>query len=120
MSSPGAAELLIVLVIVLVILGPKRLPALGRQLGGGIREFRNSFGGGSSASDAADRERVRTGAVRPDLASPTSSTSAPSPSSQASPAPSEKLATSSPAAPTVTADAGETAAGGADSERRSV
>ncbi|CAA9479890.1 MAG: hypothetical protein AVDCRST_MAG38-1945 [uncultured Solirubrobacteraceae bacterium] len=48
MSSPGATELLIVLVIVLLILGPKRLPSLGRQLGGGIREFRRSLGGGSS------------------------------------------------------------------------
>jgi sec-independent protein translocase protein TatA len=116
-SSPGAAELLIVLVIVLLILGPKRLPGLGRQLGGGIREFRKSFGGGSGASDEADRERVREDGVRPDLTSPTSSTSAASHVSQASPASSETLTTSSTA---TTADAGETVAGEADSERRSV
>ena len=48
-SPPGATELLIVLVIVLLILGPKRLPALGRQLGGGIREFRKSIGGGDDS-----------------------------------------------------------------------
>lgn len=111
MSSPGAAELLIVLVIVLLILGPKRLPSLGRQLGGGIREFRKSLGNGSGTADEPGRERVREGAVRPDPASPTS---------HASPASSETLATSSPAAPTVTADAGETAADEVDSERRSV
>ncbi len=45
MSSFGAQELLIVLVIVLLIFGPKRLPSLGRQLGGGMREFRKSIGG---------------------------------------------------------------------------
>lgn len=57
MSSFGATELLIVLVIVLLILGPKRLPALGRQLGGGIREFRKSIGGGSDSDP--DDEAVR-------------------------------------------------------------
>jgi sec-independent protein translocase protein TatA len=39
----GIPELLIVLVIVLLVLGPKRLPALGRSLGGGIRSFRESI-----------------------------------------------------------------------------
>jgi sec-independent protein translocase protein TatA len=38
----GVTELLIVLVIVLVIFGPKRLPGLGRQLGHSAREFRDS------------------------------------------------------------------------------
>lgn len=59
MSAPGATELLVVLVIVLLILGPKRLPSLGRQLGGGIREFRKSVGG--SKADRADDSA--TGAV---------------------------------------------------------
>ena len=117
MSSPGATELLIVLVIVLLILGPKRLPSLGRQLGGGIREFRRSFGGGSGASGLNDRERE--GVVRPDLASPTSPASTPSSGSQPSPASSETLA-SPPATPAATADAAETVAGEVDSERRPV
>ena len=39
----GWPELLVVLVIVLVIFGPKRLPALGRQLGSGMREFKDSI-----------------------------------------------------------------------------
>ena len=38
----GVTELLIVLAIVLLIIGPKRLPSLGRQLGGGLREFKDS------------------------------------------------------------------------------
>jgi sec-independent protein translocase protein TatA len=39
----GPLELLIVLGVVLVIFGPKRLPALGRQLGAGMREFKDSI-----------------------------------------------------------------------------
>ena len=39
----GPLELLIVLGIVLVIFGPKRLPGLGRQLGAGMREFKDSI-----------------------------------------------------------------------------
>lgn len=41
--SIGPAELLIVLGIVLLIFGPKRLPALGKQLGSGMREFKESI-----------------------------------------------------------------------------
>ena len=43
----GLPEILIVLVIVLVIFGPKRLPDLGRSLGSGMREFKDSITGGS-------------------------------------------------------------------------
>ena len=38
----GLLELAIVLLIVLVIFGGRRLPALGRQLGAGMREFKDS------------------------------------------------------------------------------
>jgi sec-independent protein translocase protein TatA len=41
----GPLELIIVLVIVLVIFGPKRLPGLGRSLGSGMREFKDSLSG---------------------------------------------------------------------------
>ena len=43
MGPIGLPELAIFLVIVLVIFGPKRLPQLGRSLGGGMREFKNSI-----------------------------------------------------------------------------
>jgi sec-independent protein translocase protein TatA len=39
-------ELIVVLVIALVVFGPKKLPDLGRSLGSGMREFKNSIGGG--------------------------------------------------------------------------
>ena len=49
----GPTELIIVLVIVLLIFGPKRLPALARSLGGGLREFKDSI---SSSDRDDDRE----------------------------------------------------------------
>lgn len=42
-ETVGLSELLIVLGLVLVIFGPKRLPALGRQLGAGLREFKDTL-----------------------------------------------------------------------------
>ena len=45
MPNIGPLELAIVLVIVLLIFGPKRLPGLGRQLGTGMREFKESITG---------------------------------------------------------------------------
>jgi sec-independent protein translocase protein TatA len=50
-NSIGPTELIIVLVIVLLIFGPKRLPGLGKQLGTGMREFRDSVTGKSKAED---------------------------------------------------------------------
>lgn len=51
MPSIGPLELAIVLVIVLVIFGPKRLPTLGRQLGSGMREFKDSITGKDKDDD---------------------------------------------------------------------
>jgi len=45
MPNIGPLELAIVLIIALVVFGPKRLPELGRSLGKGIREFRGSVSG---------------------------------------------------------------------------
>jgi sec-independent protein translocase protein TatA len=47
MPNVGPLELAIVLIIALVVFGPKRLPELGRSLGRGIREFRGSVSGES-------------------------------------------------------------------------
>jgi sec-independent protein translocase protein TatA len=47
----GLPELLIVLVIALVVFGPKRLPDLGRSLGTGMREFKDSITGGKDDED---------------------------------------------------------------------
>lgn len=50
----GPLELVIVLFIILLVLGPKRLPGLGRSLGGGMREFKDSITG--DRKDAADED----------------------------------------------------------------
>ncbi|HEV2755540.1 MAG TPA: twin-arginine translocase TatA/TatE family subunit [Actinomycetota bacterium] len=51
MPGIGIPELIIVLVILLVIFGPKRLPGLGRSLGSGMREFKDSISGRSKDED---------------------------------------------------------------------
>ena len=48
MPTPGPLEIIILLVIVLLIFGPKRLPDLGRSLGRGMREFKDSVTGKDS------------------------------------------------------------------------
>jgi len=45
MPNIGPLELAIVLIIALVIFGPKRLPELGKSVGRGIREFKSSISG---------------------------------------------------------------------------
>ena len=45
MPNIGPMEVIVVLIIALVIFGPKRLPELGRSVGKGIREFRGSLSG---------------------------------------------------------------------------
>lgn len=47
----GPLEIIIVLVIVLVIFGPKRLPDLGRSLGSGMKEFKDSITGDKRKDD---------------------------------------------------------------------
>ncbi len=50
----GAGELLLILAIALVVLGPKKLPEAGRSLGRGLREFRDSVSNMSSSKDEDD------------------------------------------------------------------
>ena len=57
MPNIGPLELAIVLVIVLLIFGPKRLPGLGRQLGSGMREFKDSIPGKSKDDEDDEDER---------------------------------------------------------------
>jgi sec-independent protein translocase protein TatA len=47
----GLPELLILLVIVLLIFGPKKLPEMGRSLGKGMREFKDSVTGKNDEDD---------------------------------------------------------------------
>lgn len=53
----GLPELMIVLVIALIVLGPKKLPDAGRALGNGMREFKDSLSGVSGKKDDDEDER---------------------------------------------------------------
>jgi len=61
MPNIGPLEIIIVLVIALVVLGPKRLPDFGRSVGKGLREFKGAISGDSSNHDdkAEARERAQ-------------------------------------------------------------
>ena len=73
MPNIGPTELIIVLVIVLLIFGPKRLPGLGKQLGSGMREFKDSISGKGGRDDdddddeaASDRRKTEAALGRPE------------------------------------------------------
>jgi sec-independent protein translocase protein TatA len=68
MPNIGAPELIIVLVIVLLIFGPKRLPGIGKQLGTGMREFKDSITGKDR-----DDDKPELAASQADEAPPTTS-----------------------------------------------
>ncbi len=65
MAGIGVTELLIVLGIILLIFGPKRLPMLGRQLGGGMREFKDSITNRHDKADDEDEARPSITAATP-------------------------------------------------------
>lgn len=77
MPNIGPMELVILLVIVLVIFGPKRLPGLGKQLGGGIRDFKEAVTAKHDADDDDDDEQGDTVRALPAATddAPTSTTS---------------------------------------------
>jgi sec-independent protein translocase protein TatA len=56
-------DLIVILVIVLLIFGPKRLPSLGRQLGSGLREFKDSITGDSDDEKVERAQLEQTNAA---------------------------------------------------------
>jgi sec-independent protein translocase protein TatA len=65
MPDIGPLELVVVLIIAIVVVGPKKLPQLGRSLGGGMREFKDSLTGKSKDDDDDDRDASPAPAQRP-------------------------------------------------------
>lgn len=62
MPNIGPLEIGIVLLIALIVFGPKKLPELGKSLGKGIREFKGSIGGGD---DEPEETPSRPTAIEP-------------------------------------------------------
>jgi sec-independent protein translocase protein TatA len=57
----GPMELVIVLVIALIVLGPKKLPEFGRSVGRGMREFKESLSGDTSKRGGWDDDEDEPG-----------------------------------------------------------
>jgi sec-independent protein translocase protein TatA len=53
-SAPGPLELLVILVVALLVLGPKRLPEAARSVGRGMRELKDSLAGVNEHDDDED------------------------------------------------------------------
>lgn len=71
MPNVGPLELAIVLIIALVIFGPKRLPELGKSLGRGMREFKTSISGERSDDDDDDQPpEIENGVEEPHVEEP--------------------------------------------------
>jgi sec-independent protein translocase protein TatA len=73
----------VVLLVVLLIFGPKRLPQLGKSLGHGMREFKDGITGNSKADDEEERPELTQASAAP----PAPETPASPPPAKAAPAP---------------------------------
>ena len=101
MPTPGPLELVIILVIALLILGPGKLPDVGAALGKSIREFRKA----SSDVQEAVNVNVDTSPLPTTPAAPTPAAPTPAPAAPAPAAP-ETAAPTAPAAPAPASNAG--------------
>jgi sec-independent protein translocase protein TatA len=59
MPNVGPMELIVILVIALIVLGPKKLPEVGRSIGKGMREFKDSLSG-DDQRDEEERPAIKT------------------------------------------------------------
>jgi sec-independent protein translocase protein TatA len=59
LGNIGPLEIIVVLIIALIVFGPKRLPELGSSLGRGIREFRNTVTGDKDDDEDPEVKAIR-------------------------------------------------------------
>ncbi|HVQ44302.1 MAG TPA: twin-arginine translocase TatA/TatE family subunit [Candidatus Saccharimonadia bacterium] len=59
MPNLGVGELLVILAIILLLFGGKKLPELSRSLGEGVRELRLGLKGGSDKPDEAAKRKAK-------------------------------------------------------------
>jgi sec-independent protein translocase protein TatA len=59
MPNVGPMELIVILAIALIVLGPKKLPEVGKSLGKGMREFKDSLSGDNERDDD-ERPAIKT------------------------------------------------------------
>lgn len=85
MPNLGMPEILVILIVALLVFGPRKLPELGKSLGAGLREFRRSTQGlkeefedglreTSSVDSTSKPAAVQVAAAQPQLVTPASVT----------------------------------------------
>jgi len=89
----GPGELILILIIALVVLGPGKLPDVAASLGKSVREFRKA------ASDVTDAARLDAPAPAPAASAAQAQADAPTPAPAATPAPAPAAEPAAPAAP---------------------
>lgn len=70
-------DLIVVVVVALLIFGPKRLPMLGRSLGQGLREFKDGITGDNKHDESEERPALTPAAAADPAPAPTPVTSSP-------------------------------------------
>jgi sec-independent protein translocase protein TatA len=60
MPNVGPMELIVILAIALIVLGPKKLPEVGKSLGKGMREFKESLAGENERRDEDERPAIKS------------------------------------------------------------
>ena len=61
MPHIGPMELIVILAIALIVLGPKKLPDVGRSLGSSMREFKNAVGAHHTADEETGLQQLTPG-----------------------------------------------------------
>ena len=59
MPNIGPLEIGIVLIIALIVFGPSKLPEVGKSLGKGMREFKESVSGMAGGDEADDTKKLK-------------------------------------------------------------
>lgn len=80
-SGLGVPELIIILIVVLIIFGPKNLPKLGETIGKTVKNFRNESEKGEANTDSADKPAEAPAPVSDSVQKSDAATSAPAPTS---------------------------------------
>jgi len=97
MPDIGAPELILVLVVALIVLGPKRLPEMGQSLGRSLREFRHAISETTDAVKIGAAPAAPTVATTPAVAPP--APPQPAPATAASEPPAATTGPSEPSGP---------------------
>ncbi len=69
---PGAFEILLVLFVILLVIGPRRIANLGRALGRGVRDFRVEFGRDKKSPSALSKDKKTSDLQSPEEQRPKS------------------------------------------------